>query len=185
MQQRAVGVPVTVWRDLSTSPSHPHLPHAGLTLCHWKAEGNHRAGGSDRAPGAGQRRQDHPAEEPRLRGREHHHTDAGDGVPARHVLWHRGQFRTRLKYLQTPISGFPLKQLPCSLKWYCSFCLGLKPKSVRSRRIVFNLMRPAGPAHTPTQSSWTQIPFALLTYFKMGWGFQGTQQQQLLKWRWG
>ena len=50
---------------------------AGLALRHWEAEGIHWAGGQDRAPGPGQRRQDHPAEEPGLWGREHHHTNTG------------------------------------------------------------------------------------------------------------
>lgn len=101
IQESAVGVPVTVWRDLS--PPLPY-PYTGLTLCHWKTEGNHRAGGPDRAPGTGQRWQDHPAEEPRLRGREHHHTDAGDGGHLQRVLWHHGQLWTRLNNLQTPLS---------------------------------------------------------------------------------
>lgn len=72
-----VNAAISLWPVLSLHIP-PSFPHAGLTLCHWETEGIHRAGGQDSASGAGQRWQDHPAEEPRLWRCEHHHTDAGE-----------------------------------------------------------------------------------------------------------
>lgn len=82
----------SLWFDLSfLAPiAHPTLSslHAGLTLCHWETEGNHRAGGQDSASGVGQCWQDHPAEEPRLWGCEHHHTNTGEKSLCVENLWH-------------------------------------------------------------------------------------------------
>lgn len=72
----------TIWSILPPNPPAPDTPHTspGLTLCHREAEGNHRAGGQDSAAGVGQRWEDHPAEEPRLWGCEHHHANTGEAV---------------------------------------------------------------------------------------------------------
>ncbi|CAG06291.1 unnamed protein product, partial [Tetraodon nigroviridis] len=58
--------------------------------------------------GAGQRRQDHPAEEPGLRGREHHHTNTGDAVQTHPAT--STSTCSDFKYCQTPVFGLHFKQ---------------------------------------------------------------------------
>lgn len=78
-----------------------------------------------------------------------------------------------LKYWQASIVGLCLKQPFCIWDEIERFIWGRKPGPVRSGRIAFNLRSPAGPQHTPAQSSWTQTPSSLLTRFKMERGFRG------------
>lgn len=83
----------------------------------------------------------------------------------KHIPWHQLRLVLTLSTARHRLFWTPFQTTTMHLRWNWAFHLGLKARSVRSRRIGFNLMSPAGPPHTPAQSSWTQIPSAPLTHF--------------------